>query len=131
MGMKLMIVDDHEGMRNMIRQLIAAPGDSVLEFGTADEALRIAGEFKPDCVTMDISMPGLCAFEAVRGIRSAYPPARVIFVSSHDQPDYRRTAQEAGATGFVMKDNLSELYLLVATKRLLTGMKVNPQPPRA
>src|SRR5580700_10436943 len=97
MGMKIMIVDDHEGMRNMIRSLIAAPGDMIREFGSADEALRCAGEFKPDCVTMDISMPGLCAFEAVRGIRKAHPPARVIFVSSHDQPDYRRTAQESGA----------------------------------
>jgi DNA-binding NarL/FixJ family response regulator len=124
MGMKLMIVDDHDGMRNMIRQLIAAPGDSVLEFGTADEALRSAGEFKPDCVTLDISMPGMDAFNAARRIRAAYPPARVIFVSSHDQPDYRRAALEAGAVGYVMKDNLSELYLLVATKRLLTSLKV-------
>jgi len=124
MGMKLMIVDDHEGMRNMIRQLIAAPGDSVLECTSADEALQAAGEFKPDCVTMDISMPGLDPFNAVRGIRAAYPAARVIFVSSHDQPGYRRAAQEAGAVGYVMKDNLSELYLLVATKRLLTSMKV-------
>jgi len=124
MGMKLMIVDDHDGMRNMIRQLIAAPGDSVLEFGAADDALRLAGEFKPDCVTMDISMPGMDAFNAARGIRAVYPPARVIFVSSHDQPDYRRAALEAGAAGYVMKDNLSELYLLVATKRLLTSLKV-------
>jgi len=124
MGMKIMIVDDHEGMRNMIRSLIAAPGDEIREYGAADEALRSAGEFKPDCVTMDISMPGLCAFEAVRGIRKAYPPARVIFVSSHDQPDYRRTAHEAGAVGYVTKDNLSELYLLIATKRLLASLKV-------
>ena len=124
MGMKLMIVDDHEGMRNMIRQLIAAPGDSVLEYSSAGEALQRAAEFKPDCVTMDITMPGLDAFKAVRGIRAAHPSARVIFVSSHDQPDYRRAALEAGAVGYVLKDNLSELYLLVATKRLLTSLKV-------
>jgi len=124
MGMKLMIVDDHEGMRNMIRQLIAAPGDSVVECGSGDEAVQKAGEFKPDCVTMDISMPGLCAFNTARGIRKAHPAARVIFVSSHDQPDYRRAAQEAGAVGYVMKENLSELYLFVATKRLLTSLKV-------
>ena len=124
MAMKIMIVDDHDGMRNMIRQLIVAPGDSVVECSTADIAVAAAGDFKPDCVTMDISMPGLSAFEAVRGIRSAHPPARVIFVSSHDQPDYRRAAKEAGAVGYVMKENLSELYLLVATKRLLTSLKV-------
>jgi len=124
MGMKLMIVDDHEGMRNMIRQLIAAPGDTVLECNSADQAVEAVASFKPDCVTMDISMPGLCAFKATRGIRQAYPPARVVFVSSHDQPDYRRAAQEAGAVGYVMKENLSDLYLFVATKRLLTSLKV-------
>lgn len=119
-----MIVDDHEGMRNMIRQLIAAPGDTVLECNSADQAVEAVASFKPDCVTMDISMPGLCAFKATRGIRQAYPPARVVFVSSHDQPDYRRAAQEAGAVGYVMKENLSDLYLFVATKRLLTSLKV-------
>jgi len=122
--MKLMIVDDHEGMRQAIRQLVAAPGDSILECASGDEALMAASRFRPDCVTMDINMPGMCAFAATRGIRTAHPPVRVIFVSSHDQPDYRRAAHEAGAIGYVMKDNLSELYLFVATKRLLTSLKV-------
>jgi DNA-binding NarL/FixJ family response regulator len=119
-----MIVDDHEGMRGVIRKLIAAPGDSVLECCSGDEALKATTDFRPDCVTMDINMPGMCAFAATRGIRSAYPSTRVIFVSSHDQPDYRRAAHEAGAVGYVMKENLSELYLFVATKRLLTSLKV-------
>ena len=124
MPIKLMIVDNHAGMRELIRQLIVAPGDSVLECGSGDEALQAVGNFKPDCVTIDISMPGLSAFEATRRIRALHPAARVIFVSSHDQPDYRRAAQEAGAAGYVMKENLSELYLFVATKRLLTSLKV-------
>ena len=59
MAMKLMIVDDHAGMRTMIRQLIVAPGDTVVECASGDEALLALSDFKPDCVTMDISMPGL------------------------------------------------------------------------
>src|ERR1035438_2285471 len=105
MAMKLMIVDDHEGMRNIIRQLVAAPGDSVIECASGDEALQALAGFKPDCVTMDVSMPGLCAFKPPLAIRAAQPAARVIFVSSHDQPDYRRAAHEAGAVGYVMKEN--------------------------
>jgi len=122
--MNLMIIDDHDGMRTTIRHLISTPGDQVIECATADEALTKLGDFKPDCVTMDISMPGKCAFQAMRAIREAHPPVRMICVTSHDQPDYRRAALEAGAVGYVMKDNLSELYLLVATKRLLTSLKV-------
>ena len=41
-----------------------------------------------------------------------------------DQPDYRRTALDAGAVGHGLKDNLADLYLLVATKQLLTSLKV-------
>ena len=122
--MKLMIVDDHEGMRTTIRQLIAMPGDEIVECMNADEALSKLPEFKPDCVTMDVSMPGGCAFKAMRSIREANPPVRVICVTSHDQPDYRRAAYDAGASGFVMKDNLADLYLLVATKRLLSRLQL-------
>jgi two-component system response regulator DesR len=120
MKMKLMIVDDHDGMRTNIRALIAAPGDTVLECGSGDEAVKALSEFKPDCVTVDVNMPGLCAFETMRAIRDAHPSARVVCVTSHDQPDYRRAAFDAGASGYVAKENLSDLYLLVATKRLLT-----------
>ena len=120
--MKLMIVDDHEGMRTTIRQLITAPGDNVIECSSGDEALAQLAKFKPDCVTVDVSMPGLCAFKTMRAIREAHPPARVICVTSHDQPDFRRAAFDAGASGFVVKDSLSDLYLLVATKRLLSRL---------
>ncbi len=120
MKMKLMIVDDHDGMRTNIRALIAAPGDTVLECGSGDEAVKAVADFKPDCVTVDVNMPGLCAFETMRAIRDAHPSARVVCVTSHDQPDYRRAAFDAGASGYVAKENLSDLYLLVATKRLLT-----------
>ncbi len=117
--MKLMIVDDHVGMRNMIRQVIAAPGDTIFECESADDALKSVGVFQPDCVTMDVRMPGLCAFKAIRTIRENHPAVRVIVVTSYDQPDFRAAASEAGAAGYVVKENLSELYLLVAPTRLI------------
>jgi DNA-binding NarL/FixJ family response regulator len=122
--MKLMIVDDHEGMRTTIRRLISTSDDTVVECGSGDEAVLAMVQFKPDCVTVDVSMPGLCAFKTMRAIRDAHPPARVICVTSHDLPDYRRAAFDAGASSFVVKDNLSDLYLLVATKRLLSGLQL-------
>lgn len=119
MKMRLMIVDDHHGMRSAIKALIAAPGDVVVECASGDEALEAINDFRPDCVTMDVNMPGRCAFETMRAIRKAHPGARVVCVTSHDHADLRRAAFEAGAAGYVAKENLSDLYLLVATKRLL------------
>ena len=124
MAMKLMIIDDHVGMRSTIRKLISITGDTVMEYGSGDEALPALTEFRPDCVTVDVSMPGLCAFETMRAIRKAHPSTRVICVTSHDLPEYRRAALEAGASSFVVKDNLDDLYLLVSTKRLLSGLQL-------
>ncbi len=122
--MKIMIVDDHAGMRSTIRQLIALPGDSVLECADGAQALTELEKFKADCVTMDVSMPGKGAFKIMRAMRDAHPVTRLICVTGHDQPDYRRAAYEAGASGFVLKDNLSDLYLLVAAKRLLANLQM-------
>jgi DNA-binding NarL/FixJ family response regulator len=125
MKMRLMIVDDHAGMRSTIKALIAAPGDIVLECASGDEALEAITGFQPDCVTMDVNMPGRCAFETMKAIRKAHPGARVVCVTSHDQDDFRRAAFEAGAAGYVAKDNLADLYLLVATKRLIVRTSQN------
>jgi len=122
--MNLMIIDDHAGMRSTIRQVISAPEDIIVECGSGDEAVKSLEQFRPDCVTVDVSMPGLCAFKTMRLIRDKHPAARVICVTSHDLPDYRRAAYDAGASGFVLKDNLADLYLLVATKRLLARLQL-------
>jgi DNA-binding NarL/FixJ family response regulator len=113
-----MIVDDHAVFRHLIRQVVATADDTVLECVSADDALKSMGVFKPDCVTMDVRMPGTCAFKAIRQIRESHPGVRVVVVSSHDQSDFRRAATEAGAAGYVSKENLSELFLLAAPQRL-------------
>jgi DNA-binding NarL/FixJ family response regulator len=120
MAMKLMIVDDHAVFRHLIRQVAATADDTVLECVSADDALKSVGVFKPDCVTMDVRMPGSCAFKAIRQIRQSHPGIRVLVVSSHDQLDFRKAASEAGAAAYVSKENLSELFLLAAPQRLDT-----------
>jgi DNA-binding NarL/FixJ family response regulator len=121
MALKLMIVDDHAVFRHLIRQAAATTEDTVLECVSADDALKSMAVFKPDCVTMDIRMPGMDAFKAIRQIREYHPKVRVLVVSSYDQVDLRRAATEAGAAGYVSKDNLSELFLLAAPQRLAAG----------
>jgi PAS domain S-box-containing protein len=111
--MRLMIVDDHAGVRKMIRQLVAAPGDTLVECSSGDEAVTLARDFKPDVVTMDVRMPGKCGFEAARAIRRLHPASRVVMVSSYDQPFLRQTAVDVGAAGYVLKDNLAELRHLI------------------
>jgi len=109
MNMKVMIVDDHAGVRNLIRQLLAAPGDSFVECATGEDAVQMTGDFRPDYVTMDVRLPDLSGLEAARAIRVTHPPSRLIIVTSYDQPFLRQTASELGAIAYVLKDNLAEL----------------------
>src|SRR5690349_6028552 len=111
--MRLMIVDDHAGVRKLIRQLASRADDVVRECATGDEAVRIANEFRPDLVTMDVRMPGLCGIEAARAIAAVQPSARVVMVTTHDQPDLRQAAREAGAFAYLPKDSLADIRFLV------------------
>ena len=118
--MKVMIVDDHAGVRNMIRQFLAAPGDSFVECATGEAAVQAARDFRPDYVTMDVRLPDLSGLEVTRAIRAIHPPSRVIIVTSYDQPFLRQTASEVGAIAYLLKDNLAEL------RSLLTGGAIPP-----
>jgi signal transduction histidine kinase/response regulator of citrate/malate metabolism len=129
--MRLMIVDDHAGVRQLIRQLVATSHDIVCECASGDEAIRVAPEFQPDAVTMDVRMPGSCGLKAVRAIRTVNPWAQVIIVTSHDQPDLGEVAAQAGAAGFVLKDNLGRLNEMLRTPRTVAESPSAPSGANA
>jgi DNA-binding NarL/FixJ family response regulator len=107
--MTIMIIDDHSGMRKLIRHLIARPSDVVLEWDSGQEAVEALRHFRPDYVTVDINMPGPNGFATTRAILAQHPAARVVVVSAFDQPELRQDARAAGAIGYVSKGNLAEL----------------------
>ncbi len=96
----------------MIRRLAALPADAVRECPSGEEAVRLVDEFTPDIVTMDLRLPGLGGLADTRAICASCPSVKVVMVSAFDQPDLRRAAADAGATGYVVKDNLSALQSL-------------------
>lgn len=116
--MKLMIIDDHAGVRELIRQLLAAPDDLVHECASGFEAVRLAPYFQPDWVTVDIRMPGPDGFATTRALRAVHPPVRVVVVSAYDEPEFRASATAAGAVAYVTKQNLADL------RRVLFGGEI-------
>lgn len=119
MAKKLMIVDDRAISRHLVRQAAATPLDTVLECASTDEALKSVGIFKPDFIVMGISQPVPGAFEAIKSIREAYPQVRVVALSSVQETRLRQQAVDAGASGYVSTEDLSELFLLAAPERLM------------
>ncbi len=108
-----MIVDDHAGTREMIRQLLEATDVSFCECATGEEAVQRAADFKPDWVTMDIHMAGMNGLTAATQIKKENPASRIIIVTAENHSFFRRMANQAGAAGFVCKENLLELRTLM------------------
>lgn len=107
--MKLMIVDDHAGVRKRIRELLARPDVEAREYATGEEAIRAARTFQPDWIIMDVHLPGVNGFEATKAIRAEVPSARIVVISSDDKNYLRQAAREAGAEKFLSKHQLADL----------------------
>ena len=103
-----MIVDDHRGIREMLRSLLASPGIELSECADGCEALAEYRNFRPDWVFMDSAMKEVDGLAATRQILSSFPDARILMVSEENIEQMRRAATIAGARGFVTKDHLLE-----------------------
>ena len=93
----------------MIGSLVASVADEIRECADGAEALALYTAERPDVVVMDIEMKTMDGITATQRIVAADPRARVIIVTDYDQPDLREAAEQAGARGYVVKDNLLEL----------------------
>ena len=76
----------------------------VAEAGDGGEAVRLAGELRPDVVVMDVSMPVLDGVEATRRIHDDLPDLPIVILTMHGDEALRRDAVNAGAAGFLTKD---------------------------
>ena len=118
MAKKIMIIDDQATARHRVRQAASTSLDTVLEFATSEEAIRVMDTFQPDCVMLGISCPAPDALQAIRSIRKKSPEARVVAVSNYNEMEFRQAASDAGASGYVTTQDLSELFLLAAPERV-------------
>lgn len=121
---RVLIADDHELAREGLKAVLEQQDHLALvgQAATPDEAVRLAGELKPDVILMDIRFgqghsDGLAA---TREIVAADPAARVLMLTLHDTADYVRAALEAGALGYVLKD-AAAAELVAAIGRVAQG----------
>lgn len=107
--MKCLIVEDNAAMRRLLRWLVTELAIDVYESRDGLEAITSYAQVQPDCVLMDIELPGQNGLQATRQIKAMYPQANILIVTSYDDSKLRQAAQAAGACGYVLKENLAEL----------------------
>lgn len=121
MSLRVLVVDDHEVVREGVRAILARrPGvEVVAETGLGHEAVRLAAELRPDVVVLDISLPDLDGLEVVSRIRREASASEIVVLTVHESEPLLRRALELGARACVLKiDTARDLEAAVeATSR--------------
>src|SRR5512135_3422171 len=118
----VMIVDDHDMVRRGAGSYLEAQPDIsvVAQAGSGEEAVRLAQEFIPDVVLMDLVMPGMDGVDATRKVKNISPRTQIIILTSFHQDEYIFPALQAGAISYLLKD-VKAAELLEAIRRAARG----------
>jgi DNA-binding NarL/FixJ family response regulator len=122
---RVLLADDHAIVRKGIREFLEEDGDLTVVAEATDgrEAVRLAGEHRPNVAVLDVQMPGVSGIEATRQIKAAYPEVRVLILTAYDDDPYVFALLRAGADGYVLK-NADAGELVRAVKLVAAGSKV-------
>jgi len=104
-SIKVMIVDDHEVVRQGVRALLDAAGDIrvIAEAAGVQDSVKRAAETHPDVVVMDVRLIDGSGIEACREIRAERPETKVVMLTSFSDDEALFASIMAGASGFVLK----------------------------
>jgi DNA-binding NarL/FixJ family response regulator len=110
MGVKILLVDDHQIMRDGLRSLIEKQPNMevVAEAENGRTAIKLNRKFRPDVVVMDIHMPDLNGIDATRQIVKEFPGTKIVAFSMHTDHQFVAGALKAGVSGYLQKDSAFE-----------------------
>lgn len=105
-ALRVVIVDDHPVVRRGLRAVLGGQADMAVmaEAGSAAEAAAVLARARPDVVLLDLRLPDASGTEAIARVLAAQPGVRILVVSSYGRPGDVRSALEAGAMGYAVKD---------------------------
>jgi len=114
-NLRVAILDDDPSVRTAISRLVGASGMVGGSFSNAMELLNALPMFAPDCIILDLYMPGLDGLEVLNYLRKTNLAAPVIMITAQDDPSLRDTCLKAGASAFLRKPlQATELLATIA-----------------
>ena len=118
----IMIVDDHAIVLHGLKELINSESDLevTMTADSAERALEILKEQRPDIVVTDISLPGLSGLELIKELTRLYSGLPALVLSMHDELVHGERAFRAGAKGYLVKQEAPE-NVIKAIRKVLAG----------
>lgn len=124
---RIVIVDDHPLMRFAVRMVLEREGfEVVAECHTGADCVQAVRMLKPDLVVLDLGIPKLDGFSVISRLRSAKLPVGILVLTTSDPRNYAMRCLQAGASGFLCKDDKLE-ELPGAVKAVLAGYSYFPR----
>jgi len=118
-GRLVFLVDDDESVRKALRRVLAASGFQVKIFADGVDFLDAVAAQRPDCLVIDLHMPGLTGLDVLRQLMHLDRRVPSIVITAHDEPDTRDQCISAGAQAYLCKPLDAEL--LVNTIQQVSG----------
>ena len=105
MNKRILIVEDHEDNRRIVRDLLTSAGYDLIEAVSGEEGVALASSNRPDLILMDIQLPGFDGYEATRRIKAMaeLAPIPVIAITSYALSGDDLKARAAGADAYIAK----------------------------
>jgi FixJ family two-component response regulator len=105
------IVDDEEPIRKALRRLLRASGIDTQSYASGQEFLDAAPTQRPDCLVLDLHMPGMSGLQLLNTMRSARQNVPTVIITAHDEPETREQCLAAGACAYLRKPLEDRLLL--------------------
>lgn len=128
MSITIVLADDHAIIRQGLALLVEAEQDMevLARAGDGREALALIESLRPHVAILDVNMPEMTGIEVVRRVVDTGLDTQVILLTMHEDPSAVREALEAGASGYVLKDNSFEDLVLAIGTVMAGGTFVTP-----
>ncbi len=124
----ILIVDDHEVVRNGIRSYLETVKEFhvVSEAASGEEAVKLVSEYIPDIVLLDLIMPGMDGVETTRRIKQISPRTQVVVLTSYHEDVHIFPALKAGAISYILKDMKMEKLVDVLRRAAQKEVTLHP-----